>query len=201
MATITFFKAVNSATDGSKGAQITSGQVDAVLPYLTSQQRITGITQLEKFYVQSDVNLDVFIGFASLGLFTAGMIDSTGVAEVSGSVSGVSSRFGASTIIANDANGCTIAHNTVKDLFRAGDYILVGDVVVQINTISANTANRVITYLFPIPYVDLVGTKASSMIQKSLVASVGMPLWIENIVGAGAPATQTYNTIPLVIVS
>lgn len=201
MATITFFKAVNSASDGSKGAQITSGQVDAVLPYLTSQERITGITQLEKFYVQSDVNLEVFVGFTSKGLFNGQLVDSTGASEVSGDVSGASPRYGASEILANDANGCTIKQDDVTDLFRANDYILVGDVVVQIDTITANTADRVITYKFAIPYVDLVGTKASSVLQKTLTANVGTPLWIEDVVPAGAPATQTYNTIPLVIVS
>ncbi len=201
MATIIYFKAVDSETDGSKGAQVTSGQFDAILPYLTSQERITGITQLEKFYVQSNAGLDIFIGFTDLGEFTAEMIDSTGAGEVSGDVSGASSRFGASEILSNDADGCTIEHNSVVDLFRAGDYILVGDVVVEIDTITANTTDRVVTYLFAIPYVDLVGTNASSVLQKTLVADVAMPLWAENIIPAGAPATQTYNTIPLVIVS
>ena len=201
MATITYFKAVDSDTDGSKGAQITSGQVDGILPYLTSQQRITGITQLEKFYVQSDVGLDIFIGFTDLGLFTAGMIDSTGVAEVSGDVSGASPRFGSANIISNTADGCVIAHNPTIDLFRAGDFILMGDVVVEIDTITANTTDRTIVFLFSIPYVDLVGTNATAVIQKTLLADVGLPLWIENIVPAGAPATQTYNTVPLVIVS
>jgi len=201
MATITYFKCVNSQTDGSKGAQITSGQVDAVLPYLTSQQRITGITQLEKFYIQSDTDLEIFVGLSDLGIFTAGMIDSTGASEVAGDVSGASPRHGASKILANSATGCTIEHNPTVDLFRANDYILVGDVVVQIDTISANTTDRVITYKFTIPYVNLVGQNATSVLQKSLTAGVGVPLWIENIVPAGAPATQTYNTIPMVIVS
>ncbi len=201
MAVVIYFKAVDSETDGSKGAQVTSGQVDAILPYLTSQQRISGITQLEKFYVQSSETIDIFVGFTDLGEFTGEMIDSTGASEVAGDVSGGSDRYGASEILANDADGCTIEHNTTTDLFRAGDYILVGDVVVEIDTITANTTDRVITYLFAIPYVDLVGTNASSVIQKSLTADVGTPLWIENIVPAGAPATQTYNTVPLVIVS
>ncbi len=201
MAVITYFKAVDSDTDGSKGSQVTSGQVDAILPYLTSQQRIAGITQLEKFYVQSNETIDIFIGFTSLGLFTGEMIDSTGVGEVSGDVSGASDRYGASEILSNSTDGCTIEHNATTDLFRTGDYILVGDVVVEIDTITANTTDRDIVYLFAIPYTDLVGTNASSMIQKSLTADTGVPLWIENIVPAGAPATQTYNTVPLVIVS
>jgi len=201
MATITYYDCVDSVTDGSKGVQITSGQVDIILPYLTSQDRITGTTQLEKFYVQSDVGLDVFIGFTDLGLFTAGMIDSTGVAEVAGDVSGASPRYGSAEIISNTASGCVIKHNAVEDLFRAGDYILVGDVVVKIDTITANTADRTITFLFDIPYVDLVGTNASSVLQKTLVANTALPLWVENIVPSGSPATQTYNTVPMVIVS
>lgn len=201
MAVITFYKAVDSVTDGSKGAQVTSGEVGAILPALTSQQRISGITQLEKFYVQSDVTLDIFIGFTSLGLFNATMIDSTGVAEVAGDVSGASPRYGSAQIIANDANGCTIAHNATTDLFRVNDYILIGSVVAQIATITDNTTDRVITYAFAIPYVDQVGTNATSLISKSLGANVAEPLWCENIVQAGAPATQTYDTIPIVVVS
>ena len=201
MAATTYFKAVDSISDGSKGTQITSGGLGVILPYVTSQQRIIGITQLEKFYIQSDTNLTIFIGFTSLGLFQGRLIDSTGAAEVAGDVLGATARYGASEILANDANGCTIEHNAVTDLFRVGDYILVGDVVVEIATITANTADRVVTYLFTIPYVDLIGTNASSVLQKTLVANVGTPLWCEDIIAAGSPATQTYNTIPLVVVS
>ena len=201
MAIITYYKAVSSTSDGSKGALVTSGQIDAILPYLTSQQRITGITQLEKFYVQSDTTMQVFIGFTSLGLFNATMITSTGAVEVAGDVLPATARFGASEILSNTASGCVIKDNPVLDLYRAGDYILVGDVVVQIDTITATGSNRTIEYLFDIPYVDLVGTKASSTIQVSLTKDVAVPFWVENIVAIGSPATQTYNTVPLVIVS
>ncbi len=201
MATITCYKAVDSETDGSKGAEIYSGQVDAILPYLTSQDRITGVTQLEKFYIQSDTDMSIFTGFTNLGDFHGTMIDSTGVGEVAGDVSPTSPRYGAAEIVANDADGCTIKQDDTVDLFRADDYILVGDVVVQIDTITANTADRVIVYKFSIPYIDLVGENATSVMQKTLTASIAVPLWVENIVDAGAPATETYNTVPIVIVS
>jgi hypothetical protein len=201
MATITYYKAVDSETDGSKGAEIYSGQVDALLPYLTSQDRITGVTQLEKFYIQSDANIDVFTGFTDLGDFHGVMIDSTGTGEVAGDVPPTAPRYGASEILANDADGCTIKQDDVVDLFRADDFILVGDVVVQIDTITANNADRVITYKFPIPYVDLVGGNATSVLKKTLVASTAVPLWVENVVAAGSPAAETYNTVPIVIVS
>jgi len=201
MAVITFYKAVDSATDGSKGVQVTSGQVDAIFPYLTSQNRISGITQLEKFYVQSDVGIDIYIGFTNLGLFNTTMIDSTGVIEVSGDVSGASPRYGSSEILANDANGCTIKHNAINDLFRVNDFILIGSVVAQIATITDNTTDRVITYVFAVEYVDAVGTFATSLIQKTLTANVGTPLWGEKTVQAGASATQTYDTVPVVVVS
>ncbi len=201
MAVFTYYKAVDSATDGSKGSQVSSSEIGAILPYLSSQDRIDGVTRLEKMYVQSDTTMNVYIGLTSLGLFTCGIMDSTGTSEVSGDVPSDRPRFGASKILSNDADGCVIEHNTVEDLFRANDYILVGDVVVQIDTITANTTDRTITYKFSIPYVDLVGTNASSVFSKSLTAGTASPLWFEDIVEAGSPATQTYNTLPLVIVS
>jgi len=201
MANLTYYKAVDSVNDGSKGTQVTSGEIDAILPFLTSQDRIAGVTQLEKFYIQSDVTIDVFVGFTSLGLFNAVMIDSTGTSEVAGDVSSTSPRYGASEIISNTATECVVKQNDVVDLFRPDDYILVGDVVVQIDTVTANTADRTITYKFEIPYVDLVGNYASSVLQKSLTANTAVPLWIENTVAAGSPATSTYNTVPLVVVS
>ncbi len=201
MATITYYKAVDSETDGSKGPQITSGQIDALLPYVTSQDRITGITQLEKMYVQCDEDLNIYMGTTSLGDFHGAMVDSTGVGEVAGDVSPTAPRYGAAEILSNDANGCVIKHDPLVDLFRAGDYILVGDTVVEIDTITPNDSDRTVTYKFTIPYVDLVGTNANTVLQKNLTAGVAVPLWIENVVEAGSPASASYNTVPFTVVS
>lgn len=201
MANLTYHKVVNSITDGSRGVSITSGEVDAILPYLTSQQRITGITQLEKFYITSDITLNVFVGVTSLGLFTASLIGSANAGEVASAITGANDRHGSSKILSNTASGCVIEDDPIVTRFRVGDLVLVGNVVVEIATITAQGANRTITYLHPIANVDLVGTNATTMLQMVLTANVAVPLWIENIIPPSAVATQTYNTLPIVIVS
>ena len=201
MATYTFYDVVNSQTDGSKGAQITSGQVGIILPELTSQDRVSGVTRLEKFYFQSDTSQDVFFGLSDNGDFDTRIIDSTGTAEVAGDVAGSRRRYGCAEIVSNSATGCVIKHNPNVDLFQAGDFILVGDIVAKINTITANNADRTIDYVSDIPYTDQVGTKAVSVIKKSISANDGVPVWIEEVVPAGASASQTYTTMGFKIVS
>ncbi len=201
MATITYYKAVDSGSDGSKGSQITSGQVDALLPYLSSQDRINGVTQLEKLYVQSDVDLSIFIGITSRGLFRGSILDSTGSDEVRSDVPSDRPRYGAAEITANSASNVTV--KTPPDtIFRANDYVLVGDIVVQADSVTDNgDGTTTIAYKYDIPYSDQVGTNCASMLKTDLTGGNAKPYWIENVVPAGAPATSTSNTIPLIVVS
>jgi len=200
MAIPTFYKAVDSHTDGSKGAQIDSLQENAVLPEITSQMRIQGATQLGKFYIQMDSDTSAFIGLENKGMFDARLMLSNSDSEIDDDIESDRKRFRSVIILSNTTNQVVINESDNSD-FAIDDYISIGGYIVKITAINTNNGRTTFDFTPSIPNTDFSGTYVSNLIKKDFIGGNAEPFWVENVIQPGHPADEAKNVIPLIIQS
>ena len=200
MAIPTFYKAVDSENDGSKGAEIDTNQENAVLGEITSQMRIDGATQLGKFYIQMDTDTTAYIGLENKGMFEARLMNSDSDSEVASDVPSDRKRYKSVIIISNTTDQVVIDEDDNQD-FAVDDMISIGGYIVKITAINTDNGQTTFDFTPSIPNTNFSGTYVSNLIKKDFTGGTALPFWVENYIQSGAPADEAKNIIPLVIQS
>lgn len=215
---LTFYNS-QTVDGGIEGSIIISGVKGALLPLVTAQDRLNGITIHRKFFIKPDVDTALKIGLDTDGVFNAVIFAETNYGENVSALTGNETKYGASKIVqledsatltetVNGAGGLADIkkirveyddHGEV--LFRAGDFIRIGTAVATISSVTDTTANWEITLTSAINYVGLIGTEAFSVIDVSTItANTVKGFWIKIVVDAGNLTPVDFNTIGIDIV-
>lgn len=215
---LTFYK---SQTDsgGIEGVVITSGVKGALLPLVTAQDRLNGVTIHRKFFIKPDVDTALKIGIDTDGQFNATIFEETLYGEDVTALTGTETKYGASEIIrledsatlfetVNGAGGLAdikkirVKYDDHSDvLFRVGDFIRIGTAVASISAVTDTTTDWEITLSSPITYAGVIGTEAFSVIDvATMTANTVKGFWIKIVVDAGDLTAVDYNTIGIDVV-
>ena len=210
---ITFNKAVDSATDGTIGVEILSGVRGSLLPEVSAQDRINGVTLFEKFYVTlTGLDASMYVGVDRLGIFNSSFFLSTGAAEVVGDLTGSEVRYGASNItklidsaLAEETvNGAGslidiekiwVEKNADFTFFRAADKIRVG-----VTSVTDQITAWEILLDQTINYAQLIDTFGFSLATVATLDGVADPYWLEVKVPSGSSTTSNFNSVGIATV-
>lgn len=198
MATYNYYKAV-SDDGGNPGDQITSGQVNALFNILTSQERITGSDKIRKMYIEPDETVTVFVGIEDQGDFETCLFASSGDSETIGDLTGNEPRFGAAKVISTGTKEITVERNDNWVFFRDGEYIAYLGDWVQVDSVTVNATDIVLSLSEDLPTYPAAGDYITSLLQLSVSANTKQPIWRENLYEAGSPKVDEYNTVQVLI--
>lgn len=213
-----FYKSLT--TDGGiEGSIIYSGVKGALLPLVTSQNRLLGVDIHRKFFIKPDVDTALKIGLDTYGVFNAVIFEETTYGENVSALLGTETKYGASKIVqledsatltetVNGAGGLADIKKirVEKDehsfvLFRVGDFIRIGTELATINAVTDVITHWEITLTTPITYAQLIGSMAFSVIDvATITAGTVKGFWILVKVSAGDTSTLDYNTLGIDIV-
>ena len=200
MATLTFYK--SAADDGGAiGAQITDGGIDDLLPPITSQDRLHGLTFHRKVWIESDTDLSILNSIANHGQYGAVYFESANANDTVADLTGTETKYGAMLIVSNTENDVIVNNNADYTIMRVGDYAFIGADVVQIDTITDNgDGTSTVAFSPAIPTADHSGTYFSTMIDKAFTAATPLPFWVKIDVPTLAPISSNYNTLKFLTV-
>lgn len=190
----------NSKSDGTPDQQITSGQINALFPTLTSQDRLNGVQQFSKMWIQSDQDVTTIFGLNSPGSYGSYIFLSADDNDTESDLTGSETRYGAVEVVSATATEIVVNNDTNYTLIRNGDTIVVAAKAYAVDTITDNgdgTSSVVATS----DYVSLpiAGDYITSTFELSLVTATNKSFWREENVEAGAPWYAEYSTADILI--
>lgn len=191
-----------SATDdgGEKSSEITSGTVNEVFNSLTSQERLNGSFKARKIYIESDAELEAYIGLADTGDYNAYLIESSGSSEVVGDLTGDETTYGAGEVTSATETAITVKNDAYSQIFSPAQDIIVSGDIVRIDTVTDNgDGTSTLALRSAITYVPSPQEYVTSVLQLSLPAATAVPFWVIIRVPPGSPRVSAYNTVPLVV--
>ena len=193
----TYYKA---KTDGTVDVQITSGQVNALFSTLTSQERITGNQEFEKFWLSSDADITSFVGLNSPSPYSSNVFLSANEADAVGDLTGSEVRYGALAVVSCTATALVLTKNTDYDLVRNGDTVVVAAKAYELNSLVDN-GDGTITVGSAVDFspVATAGAWVTSMLQLNLTTGTPKPFWREELVAAGSAYVAEYATADILI--
>ena len=200
MAIVTFNK---SATDdgGAIGTALTDGGVDELLPAVSSQDRLHGVTIHRKMWITSDTDLSILSSLSNEGQYDACWFESAGANDVVGDLTGTETKYGASPIVSNTVNTAVVTNNATDVILRANDYAYIGADIVQVTSVTdKGDGTSDVVFSPDIPAGDHSGTSFSTLINKTFVATTGVPFWVKIQIPALASLTSNFNTIQFLTV-
>lgn len=206
-------------TGGAKGTEINSGIRGALLPKITSSDRLDGVTIYRKFYMENTAaeSIALKVALDNIGEFNACFYESTGDAQVVGDLTGAETRYGASiitkvedtTLASETVNGAgglidikkiTVTENVDYTIFRVGDKIGMGGALGDIGEIQSITdlgTELEITLVNEVTYDAVIGKYAHSYIEKTIPASSHESFWLEVYVEPNSITSKTMNALSL----
>lgn len=201
MAIITYYKSA-TVDGGAIGAQITDGGIDDLLPAITSQNRLAGLTFHRKIWIQSDTTLTILTSLANEGQYDATWFTSANpLTDTVANLTGIETKYGAMNIVSNTTTTATVTNDATDILARVNDYAYIGSDVVQISAIVDNgDGTSTITFSPAIATADHSGTMFSTLISSAFTANTAVPFWIKVVIPPLAPISSNYNTLQFLTV-
>ena len=190
----------NSKPDGTPDQQITSGQVNALFPTLTSQDRLNGVQQFSKLWIQSDQDITAVFGLNSPGHYGSYVFVSANENDTEGDLTGSETKYGAVEVVSATATEIVFKNDTNYTLIRGGDVIIVASKAYTVDTVTDN-GDGTSTVTATIDYIALpaAGDYITSTFDLSLVTATSKPIWREEKVQAGAQWYDEYSTADILI--
>jgi hypothetical protein len=196
----TWYKAA-ADEGGAKGSEISSGTVNALFPTLTTQERINGDDKKRKVYLESDTALTVYVGPATTGDYNACLFASAGDSEVVGDLTGSEDRYGAARVVSATTTSIVVEDNADWQFFRAGEYIISGGDIAQIDTVTdEGDGTHTVALVSELGAAPAADDYITSALQLTLAAETAVPFWRENKVAAGSSKVNEYNTVQILVV-
>jgi len=194
-----YFKAVSS-TDGTKGTEIKSGELNSLFDTYTKQQQLNGATKYRKMYIESDIDITVNVGISSIGDYDSLLVISTGDAEVGAGIDPKATKYGAEIIISSTVNSLTfLSTRSGYDVLRASeDFIYNGDIYAITSIIAGSTDEMVVSFIPSMTTPPKVGETVTSFIPISLVANIAVPFWRMNYYPAFFQSAKQYNNTDII---
>jgi hypothetical protein len=200
MALITYYKSA-TVDGGAIGTQLTDGGIDDLLPAVTSQDRLNGLTFHRKIWIQSDTALNILNSLANHGQYGAVWFETANINDTVANILGTERKYGAAKIVSNTTISAIVENNANYTIFAANDYFYIGTDVVQITTVTDNLdGTSTISFSPAIPTADHTGTYASSLINKPFTVNTPVPFWVKIDIPALAPLSASYNTLQFLTV-
>lgn len=203
---------------GAIGAQFSSGDIGAILPKLTTQNMIDGITIQRKIYIKNIRGTStIYAGLEVLGLFNAAMFDSTGDAQIASEITGTEDKYGGAKITKaidsntneeteNGAGSLTdikkvvVEKNPLYTFFRTGEPIIVNQKIGEILAIIDLATHWEIELTDSVPYGYVIDKNAFSALTGPLTVGTHKPYWIEVVINPGEVEQDHFNKIKLGII-
>ena len=200
---LTFYK---SASDegGAIGAQLADGGIDDLLPPISSQERLQGVTFYRKIWIESDTDVNILSSLGNMGQYTAVWFETAGENDTIADIIGTERKYAALEILSNTEDAAIVkidALYSVSDLINIDDYAFIGADIVQIDSVKDNADGTADIGFSPsIPSADHTGTFMSTLIDKAFVTATPVPFWVKVDVPALAPMESNYNTLQFLTV-
>lgn len=190
----------NSKPDGTPDQQITSGQINALFPTLTSQNRLNGITQYSKLWIQSDTDVTSVFGLNSPGSYGSYIFLMPNDSDIEGDITGTETKYGAVEVVSATATAIVFKNDPNYTLIRSGEIIIVSGAAYTVDTVTDN-GDGTSTVVGTIDYSVLpnAGNYITSTLQLSLVTATNKSLWREETVEVGAQWYGEYSTADILI--
>jgi len=180
---------------GAIGDELTDGGVDDLLPGITSQDRLNGLTILRKIWYESDIDANVLCSLANQGQYNSCFFESANADDTVSDLTGNEDKYGALEIISNTVNTVKVKNDPNETLIRVNDKAHIGTDVVSINSITDNgDGTSDIEFSPDIADADHGGSFLVSCIEKSFSAGDQKPFWIKVVVPELAPMNSTLDT-------
>ena len=190
----------NSKTDGTPDQQITSGQINALFPTLSSQDRLNGVDQFSKMWIQSDADMTTIFGLNSPGSYGSYIFLSASDDDTESDLTGNELKYGAVKVVSATATEIVFNNDENYTLIRSGEKIVVSGVAYTVDTVTDNgdgtSSVAPTTDLSPLPNA---GDYITSTFELSLVTATSKPFWREEKVPAGADYYGEYSTADILI--
>ena len=197
---LTYYKSAGD-DGGAIGDQITDAELNALLPEISSQDRLTGITILRKMWIESDASITCYYSLANEGMFDAYAFKSANENDTIADLTGNEDRYGAMVISSNTTSSVTVEEDPNYLLARAGDELYIAANVVEIDSVTDNGDGTLTIDFSPdIPSADLSGQYCASMMKTVVAASDPWPMWVEVEVAPLSVETGDYNSIDVLTV-
>lgn len=211
---VEYYQAI-SEDGGAIGSQFSSGDIGGLLPQVTTQNMIDGITIRRKLYVKNIAGTSTInLGLESFGVFHASVFESTGDAQVVGDITGSEEKFGGAEIskaIDTDTNEETtngtgglinikkvvVDKNPHYTFFRVGDPIIVNYKLGEIQTIVDLTTHWEIELVDAVPYGYVIEKNAFSVIESALAIGNHKSYWVEVLINAGEFEVDHFNKMKI----
>lgn len=190
----------SSKPDGTPDQQITSGQINALFPTLTSQDRLNGIDQFSKMWIQSDEDVTAVFGLNSPGHYGSYIFLSASDDDIESDLTGSETKYGAVKVVSATETEIVFYNDANYTLIRNGDVIIVAGKAYTVDTVT-DKGDGTSGVTATIDYLSLpnAGDYITSTFEISLVTATSKPFWREEKVEAGAQWYGEYSTADILI--
>lgn len=189
----------NSNTDGTFNSVITSGTINAVFDTLPFADRVAGVDDFGKIWIESDTTETLYIGLNQESDYNSCVFVSAAEADAVGDLTGSEARYGQLTVISATTSVIVVTDHTQWTLVRTNDKLIIGGDLYTCTGVTDNldgTSDLAVATEAGVVSANDIITSAFAL---SVTAATKKPIWSEEKVLAGSPKLATYTASELLI--